>query len=192
MAARRVLLTLATVLAVAACSSGTDAVDQEAGGAQRFVAGNGSLVEYAPADRKAAPKLTGELLDGSDFDLAAYRGKVVVINFWGSWCAPCRAEADDLEAVYAATRASGVEFLGVNVKDNRDNAVAYEDTFKVSYPSLYDRGMRVALKFRDTPPNAIPATIVLDRSGRVAVVFRKPLLEEDLKPTVERVAAEKA
>jgi thiol-disulfide isomerase/thioredoxin len=185
-------LVIAAVLAVGGCSSGNDAVDQEAGGQQRFVAGSGSLSEYAPADRSAAPKVTGELLDGKKFDLSAYRGKVVVINFWGSWCAPCRAEADDLEAVYTATKASGVEFVGVNVKDSRDNAIAYERTFKVTYPSVYDRAMRVALKFRDTPPNAIPATLVLDRSGRVAVVFRKPLLREDLQPTVERIAAEKA
>jgi len=188
----RAFIAVLAVVVLSGCSTGKDAVNQDAGGQQRFVAGNGSLSEYAPGDRKAAPKLTGELLDGSDYDLAAHQGKVVVINFWGSWCAPCRAEADDLEAVYAATKASGVEFLGVNIKDSRDNATAYETTFKVSYPSLYDRSQRVALKFRDTPPNAIPATIVLDRQGRVAVVFRKPLLREDLKPVVERIAAEKS
>lgn len=166
-------------------------MDQASGSEQRFVSGSGTTVEYTAADRRAAPKLSGELLDGSDYDPAAHQGKVVVINFWGSWCAPCRAEADDLEAVYTATKSSGVEFLGVNVKDSRDNAKAYEQAFKVTYPSIYDRGQRVALKFRDTPPNAIPATIVLDRAGRVAVVFRKPLLREDLQPTVERLAAEK-
>jgi len=179
------------VIALSACSSGDDAVDQAAGSEQRFVSGNGSIVEFPPADRRAAPKITGELLDGSAYDLADHKGKVVVVNFWGSWCAPCRAEADDLEAVYAATKASGVEFLGVNVKDSRDNAKAYEQAFKVTYPSLYDRSQRVALKFRDTPPNAIPATIVLDRQGRVAVVLRQPLLREDLQPFVTRVAAEK-
>jgi thiol-disulfide isomerase/thioredoxin len=114
----------------------------------------------------------------------------VVFNFWGSWCAPCRAEADDLEAVYAATKASGVEFVGVNVKDSKDNAIAYERTFKVTYPSLFDQGMRVALKFRKTPPNAIPATVILDRQGRVAIVLREPLLREKLQPEVERIAAE--
>jgi thiol-disulfide isomerase/thioredoxin len=188
---RGALVAALAVTALAGCSSGKDAVNQDAGGAQRFVAGSGSISQYAVADRKAAPKLTGELLDGTKYDLAAHQGKVVVINFWGSWCAPCRAEADDLEAVYAATKASGVEFLGVNIKDSRDNATAYETTFKVTYPSLYDRNQRVALKFRDTPPNAIPATIVLDRQGRVATVIRRPLLREDLRPVVERIAAEK-
>jgi len=181
-------LILAAVLA--ACSSGKDAVDPDAGGQQRFVAGSGTVSEFAPADRDAAPRVTGELLDGKKFDLADHRGKVVVFNFWGSWCAPCRAEADDLQAVATATKASGVEFVGVNVKDSRDNAVAFERTFKITYPSLFDQGMRVALKFRKTPPNAIPATVVVDREGRVAVVLRKPLLREDLQPVVERIAAE--
>lgn len=190
MTRRLVAALAAAAVLLSACTSGKDAVDQEAGGEQRFVSG-GSSAEYAPADRSGAPKVTGELLDGGRFDLATYRGKVVVINFWGSWCPPCRAEADDLEAVYAATKASGVEFVGVNVKDSRDNATAYERAFKVTYPSVYDRSMRVALKFRDTPPNAIPATLVLDRAGRVAVVLRKPLLREDLQPYVERIAAEK-
>ncbi len=179
-------------VALAGCGTGDKAVDQAAGSEQRFVSGNGTMVEYAAADRKSAPRLTGELVDGSDYDPSANKGKVVVVNFWGSWCAPCRAEADDLEAVYAATKASGVEFLGVNVKDSRDNAKAYEQAFKVTYPSIYDRAQRVALKFRDTPPNAIPATIILDRQGRVAVVFRRPLLSKDLQPVVERVAAEKS
>jgi thiol-disulfide isomerase/thioredoxin len=187
----RAVVAAFAALALVGCTSGNDAVDQAAGSEQRFVSGNGTVAEYAPADRRAAPSLTGELLDGAKYDPSSFKGKVVVINFWGSWCAPCRAEADDLEAVYAATKASGVEFLGVNVRDSRDNAEAYERAYKVTYPSLYDRGQRVALKFRDTPPNAIPATIVLDRAGRVAVVFRKPLLREDLQPTVERIAAEK-
>lgn len=188
----RALLALLVTVALAGCGTGDKAVDQGAGGQQRFVSGNGTMVEYAAADRKSAPRLTGELVDGSDYDPSANKGKVVVVNFWGSWCAPCRAEADDLEAVYAATKASGVEFLGVNVKDSRDNAKAYEQAFKVTYPSIYDRAQRVALKFRDTPPNAIPATIILDRQGRVAVVFRRPLLSKDLQPVVERVAAEKS
>jgi thiol-disulfide isomerase/thioredoxin len=187
----KALMATFAVVVLSSCTSGKDAVDQAAGSEQRFVSGSGTTVEYSPADRPAAPKLTGELLDGTDYDLSAQKGKVVVINFWGSWCAPCRAEADDLEAVYAATKASGVEFLGVNVKDSRDNAKAYEQAFQVTYPSIYDRSQRVALKFRDTPPNAIPATIVLDRAGRVAVVLRKPLLREDLQPYVTRIAAEK-
>jgi thiol-disulfide isomerase/thioredoxin len=179
-------------LALAGCSAGKDAVDPEAGGQQRFVAGTGGRTDFAPADRVAPSKVAGELLDGRRLDLADLRGKVVVVNFWGSWCAPCRAEADDLEAVYGATKASGVEFVGVNVKDSRDNAEAFGRTFKITYPSYFDPTGRVALKFRKTPPNAIPATVLLDRRGRVASVFRTPLLREDLRPVVATLAAERS
>jgi thiol-disulfide isomerase/thioredoxin len=189
---RRIFVAWLLVGLLAGCSTGKDAVDQEAGGQQRFVAGSGSRSEFAPADRTAPNRITGTLLDGSEFDLEKHRGKVVVFNFWGSWCAPCRAEADDLDEVYRGTKDSGVEFVGVNVKDSKDNAVAFERNFKVSYPSLFDPSMRVALKFRKTPPNAIPATVVLDRQGRVAVVLREPLLAEELLPVVKRVAGEPA
>ena len=178
------------VVLLAGCSTGRDAVDPEAGGAQRFVAGSGTVSEYAASDRVAAPRISGTLVGGGRFDLGAQRGKVVVVNFWGSWCAPCRAEADELVAVQAATKASGVNFLGVNVKDSEDKARAFDRTFEVNYPSLFDPAGRIALRFRKTPPNAIPATVIIDRQGRVAAVFRKSLLRSELLPAVQRVAAE--
>lgn len=185
------IVVLAGALALAGCSTGSDAVDQNAGGTNAFVAGAGTVSEYAQADREAPPEVTGTLLDGAKFDLADHRGKVVVVNFWGSWCAPCRVEADDLQMVYDTTKASGVEFFGVNVRDSKDSAIAFERSFKVTYPSLFDPSSRIALKFRKTPPNGIPSTVILDRQGRVAAVFRKPLLVEELQPVVERIAAEK-
>lgn len=178
------------LLALAGCSGGADAVDQESGGAQRFVAGSGEVTEYAQAKRVTAPDITGKTLTGASFSLTANRGDVVVINFWGSWCAPCRAEADDLERVYTATKPSGVQFLGVNVKDTQSRAVAYDRSFGITYPSLYDQAGRVALQLRAAPPNAIPATIVVDRKGRIAAVFRKALLADELQPIVTKIAAE--
>jgi thiol-disulfide isomerase/thioredoxin len=183
---------VALLLALAGCSGGTDAVDQGSGTAQRFVPGSGEITEYAPAKRVTAPDISGNTLTGERFSLGSERGKVVVINFWGSWCAPCRAEADDLERVYTATKASGVEFLGVNVKDTRSRAVAYDRSFGISYRSLYDQAGRVALQLRAAPPNAIPATIVVDRKGRIAAVFRKALLDDELKPVVSKLATEQA
>ena len=178
------------VVALSGCATGKDAVDQEAGGRERFVSGDGTLTKYQPGKRAKAPNVTGELLDKKKFALRDYRGSVVVVNFWGSWCAPCRAEVDDLVQVADASAAVGVKFLGVNVRDSRDKAEAFDRVHKVPYPSLFDPAGRVALSFRETPPNAIPATIVIDRQGRVAAVFRKPLLATDLKPVVDEVAAE--
>lgn len=178
--------------ALSSCATGTDAVDQAAGSSNRFVAGDGTVRTIAAAQRRPAPHVTGTLLDGRAFDLRDLRGNVVVINFWGSWCAPCRVEAPDLEAVYQQTARSGVRFVGVNVKDLRSSALAFERTFHVTFPSLYDRAGRVAQQFRDTPPNAIPATMVIDRRGRVAALFRKSLRSDELLPVVQHVAAEAA
>ena len=186
----RWVVSVVLLLALAGCSGGTDAVDQESGGTNRFVAGSGEVTEYAQAKRVSAPDVTGKTLTGATFSLKSTRGKVVVINFWGSWCAPCRAEADDLERVYTATLAGGVQFLGVNVKDTQSRAVAYDRSFGITYPSLFDQAGRVALQLRAAPPNAIPATIVIDREGRIAAVFRKALLENELQPIVEKIAAE--
>jgi len=146
------------------------------------------VIECPAGSRAQAPTLAGELLDGTRYDLGVDRGQVVVINFWGSWCPPCRAEAADLEATYQATRDRGVRFLGINVKDERDKARAFEEG-RVSYPSLFDPASRLALDF-DISPNTIPATLVLDRAGGIAVVIRQAVRQDGLQPIIERLAAE--
>ncbi|MDG4763244.1 TlpA disulfide reductase family protein [Solwaraspora sp. WMMD406] len=146
------------------------------------------VIECPVEHRPPSPDLDAELLDGTRFDPAGHRGQVVVVNFWGSWCPPCRAEAADLEATYQATRDQGVAFLGINIKDERDKARAFEQG-RVTYPSLFDPGSRLALDF-DIPPNSIPATIIVDRDGRIAVVIRQAVRQEGLQPLVERVATE--
>lgn len=188
--ARRLLAALGAAVVLVSGCTGSDAVDQRAETRTGQVADDGRSTVYARGDRPAAPTVAGEILDGRRLDLADLRGTVVVLNFWGSWCAPCRAEADDLQGVYDATRATGVEFVGVNVKDSRDKAEAFERRYRIGYPSLFDDQGRVALRFRDTPPSRVPATILLDRAGRVAAVYRTPLLREDLLPVVRRLAAE--
>ncbi|MFF0718980.1 TlpA family protein disulfide reductase [Micromonospora sp. NPDC003816] len=159
------------------------------GGREAACDNTGGIVECAPDQRSAAPRLAGDLLDGGSYDVTQQRGQVVVVNFWGSWCAPCRAEADDLENTYQATKDSGVTFLGINVQDSRDKAIAFEEGFGISYPSIFDPGSRLALDL-DIPPNTIPATVVLDREGRIATVIRAAVRQEGLQPIVERIAAE--
>ncbi|WP_329106381.1 TlpA family protein disulfide reductase [Micromonospora sp. NBC_01699] len=176
------LLSAVTVVALAGCSGGENWEAKCSTNADQ-------AIECGPENRAPAPKVSGELLDGGRYDLIQDRGRVVVVNFWGSWCAPCRAEADDLEATYQATAAQGVRFLGVNVQDGRDKAKAFEQSLGVTYASLFDPGNRVALNF-EIPPNSTPATIVLDREGRIAAVFRKPVVRSMLEPVVTRIAAE--
>jgi len=156
--------------ALVGCSTGTNAVNQMNGSDNGFVSGAATTKVYEPGDRPAAPSVTGTLLDGTSFDLAADRGHVVVLNFWGSWCTDCRVEANDVQSVHAATAAQGVEFVGVNIRDQKDPAHAYEQAYHVTYPSLFDPTGRVALQFRQVPPSAIPSTIVIDASGRIAAI----------------------
>jgi peroxiredoxin len=172
--------TVATALALAGCTGG--------GWEEACETTPEGVIECAADDRPAAPEVAGELLDGTAYDLRQDRGQVVVVNFWGSWCAPCRAEAEDLENTYQATQGSGVRFLGINIQDSRDKARAFEEN-RVSYPSLFDPGSRLALDF-EVPPNSIPATVVLDRDGRIAVVIRSAVRQETLEPIVTRVAGE--
>lgn len=178
-------------LVAGACATGTDAVDPNAGGEYRFVAGNGTGALLPAADRKPAPHFTGSYLGGGDFDSASLAGRITVINFWGSWCGPCRVETPAFEQVYQATRSLGVQFLGVDVKDSDQAAEAFLANKKISYRSLYDPDGRVALAFRGFPPNSIPSTIVLDPTGRVAEVYLGAMLAGDLQPVLQSLAAER-
>jgi thiol-disulfide isomerase/thioredoxin len=186
-----VLVTVLVTAPLTGCA-GTDSVRAGPGGADsRYVAGNGTTEVIEPARRRPAPQITGATLDGAAYRLTDHRGKVVVINFWASWCAPCRAEAPAMQHVYQEHRSDGVEFLGVNIKDGRENAKAFLRNVKLTYPSLYDQPGEVALGFRDTvPPNAIPSTIVVDRGGRVAARIIGPTTLSTLRQLVSRIAAE--
>src|SRR5450759_3778509 len=108
-------------------------------------------------------------LAGQKLSLASYRGNVVVINFWGSWCPPCRQEAPALGSLARRLRSRDVRFLGVDIQDNPSGAQAFMRTFSITYPSLNDPSDEIALAFRGTvPPAGIPTTLLIDRSGRIA------------------------
>jgi thiol-disulfide isomerase/thioredoxin len=175
---RRVMPGAATLLALSGVLLGATACTERPAG---------EIVRFSPGDRPAAPAISGDLLGGGSYDLGGKQGKVVVINFWGSWCAPCRAEADDLEAVHKDQ--PEVEFLGINIRDEWDKAVAFASE-RNSYPSIFDPPGRLALKFEDVPPNTIPATIIVDKQGKIAIVIRKAVLKDELAPMVTEVAGE--
>ncbi|AOW93197.1 alkyl hydroperoxide reductase [Rhodococcus sp. WMMA185] len=184
----------AAVVLLSACASGDDAVAQ--GGTFDFVSPGGKTEIFydPPADRGAIGALSGPDLmeEGRTTSLDEFDGQVVVINVWGQWCAPCRSEASHLEEVYEETKNQGVAFLGINVRDNQqDKAQDFVIDNKISYPSIYDPAMRTLIALgRNYPTSVVPTTMVLDRDHRVAAVFLKELLAEDLKPVVERVAQE--
>lgn len=187
----------ATALVVAAatlvgCASSPDATTAAAPD-KGYISGDGTLTLTARAERKAAVDFSGTTLEGKRFDVADHRGEVVVVNVWGSWCPPCIAEAPALEKVARATSADGVQFVGVNTRDQEAAARAHQRRFGVSYPSIDDQGGRVLLAFRGTlPPTAIPSTLVLDRQGRVAARVLGEVSATTLRGVVDDVLAEKA
>ncbi len=124
-----------------------------------------------PADERGDPiDLAGPKVGGGTLDVGAHRGKVVLLNVWGSWCAPCRKEAVDLEAAWQELKGKPVQFFGINTRDDAAGAAeAFERRFGVTYPSFRDPDGSLQLVFRKTlPPKAIPSTLILDRQGRVA------------------------
>ena len=189
---RRLLALLAAGgVLLTGCSTGSDAVDVNNGGEFRFVAGTPAGEVIPEGERAAAPEFSGTLLGGGDFDSADLAGDVAVLNFWGSWCAPCRVETPEFQEVYADVRDEGVRFVGLNVKETSEQfAVAFVDRFGIEFPSVYDPRGEVALAFRDYPANAIPSTIVLDREYRVAAVYTGEVSQEDLRQVIERVQGE--
>lgn len=127
------------------------------------------LSRFPVAQRPMLPTIRGRLLDGRTLDLSQYRGHVVVLNLWGSWCSPCRAEAPDLVKVANATKADGVRFVGIDTRDAPAAAAAFVRRFHVPYPSFDDRDGRVLSRFSGIVPiSAVPSTVVVDQRGRVA------------------------
>ncbi|RBY91544.1 TlpA family protein disulfide reductase [Blastococcus sp. TBT05-19] len=176
------------------CTTGADAVDVNNGGEFRFVEATPSGEVIPPDERAAAPEFSGTLVEtGDPFASDQLDGQVGLLNFWGSWCAPCRVETPEFDEVWDEYSDAGVQFLGINVKEtDRQFALAFIDRFEIGFPSLYDPRGEVALAFRDYPANAIPSTIVLDQQGRVAAVYTGAVTQEDLRRTLDLVLAEGA
>ncbi|MDF3143472.1 MULTISPECIES: TlpA disulfide reductase family protein [unclassified Streptomyces] len=191
---RAVLLTataVAAALTLSACSSGGTS---GGGGDTNFVTGNNGIDTVAKSARTPAPALSGETIDGKQLTTADYKGKILVINVWGSWCPPCRAEAKNFQTVYEDLKDQGVEFVGLNTRDTSTTpAKAFEKEFGVTYPSLYDPTGKQMLRFKKGTlnPQLIPSTLVLDRQGRIAVRALQPLSEDTLRGMIKPVLAEK-
>ena len=156
-----------------------------------FVSGDRSITIVAPADRKPAPAVQGLRL-GSDKSVstADYPGRVIVINVWGSWCNPCRAEAKDLQAASTET-ADVAQFIGLNTKDYSPAAAeAFVRSFRITYPQIFDpEGKALVALAGNLPPNAIPTTLVIDAQNRVAARVAGTVTKITLVSLINDVAA---
>ena len=183
-----IVAVLLATTGLAACSNDEVGSSGDAG----FVSGKGIITRLAVDEREQPGEVAGETLEGEPVSLADYEGTTVVVNVWGSWCAPCRAEAPDLVEASQELADDGVEFLGINSRDlDRAAAQAFQRRFEVPYPSIYDQKGQTLLAFRGTlSPNAIPSTVVIDDQGRVAASIIGETTKSTLVGLVEDVLAE--
>ena len=136
-----------------------------------------------------APDFTLKSLDGSNVKLSEYRGQVVMINFWASWCAPCRQEMPLLEDLYRRYSKLGFVILGVNVEQDQAQARALLQKIPVSFPILFDTGNRVSELYQVV---AMPSTVILDRDGNIRFTHKgyKPGYEDSYQAQVRDLLRE--
>jgi peroxiredoxin len=128
-------------------------------------------VEYPAGHRPLAPDFSGTSLTGATIKLSNYRGKTVVLNFWGSWCPPCRDESPTLAVLDEQYGSKGVAFLGDDVGDTPANALAFTHSVGITYPSINDPGYAVVQQFSQAAPvSDTPTTVVIDKTGHVAAM----------------------
>lgn len=162
-AARATVAAMRAPRAVAALLTSLVACMGAQGGDAITTATSFNVARIAEAERRPAPPVGGEMLAGDPVDIA---GRVTVVNFWGSWCGPCREEQPLLEALWKRFGPQGVVFVGINTRrDQRAAALAFLEEFEVTYPSIYDPTSAIAF---DYAVRGMPATFVIDRQGLIA------------------------
>ncbi|GLB63533.1 alkyl hydroperoxide reductase [Dietzia sp. NCCP-2495] len=187
-------LMLAGVLATGACATGDDAV--VAGpDTFEFVSPDGQIeIHYAPDERKPVAPLSGPDLLDPDTTLNVqedHAGEVVILNLWGQWCGPCRAESDDLQRLQEEFEPQGATVFGINLRDpNRQKPVDFVTDNGITYPSIWDPSNAAVAALHGFPTSVVPATIILDKQHRVAAVYLAEITDEGLKDTVSGLLAE--
>ncbi|MEU9479199.1 TlpA disulfide reductase family protein [Streptomyces sp. NPDC048191] len=181
----------ALALTLSACGKGGTS---GGGGNTNFVTGNNGIDTVPAGKRTAAPDLSGKTIDGRTLNVADYKGHVVVVNVWGSWCGPCREEAQYFSKVSKQYEGDGVRFVGINTRDTSTTpAVAFEKEHGITYPSLYDPTGKLMLRFKrgTLNPQLIPSTLVIDKQGKVAARALEALDDTALLKMLKPVLAEK-
>lgn len=165
----------------AADTNGTDPTGARAG-----------ITRLEPDDRKKAPDISGDDLDGAPISLASFSGKVVVINIWGSWCPPCREEQPVLSKMATELKPQGVEFIGIAIREGAATSRAYTEANNVPYPSISDSGGKLLVGFTSSlPAVAVPTTYVIDREGRVATRLLDVATEATLGALITEIVEER-
>jgi cytochrome c biogenesis protein CcmG, thiol:disulfide interchange protein DsbE len=147
-----------------------------------------ALIEanQAQLNSGVAPDFTLTTYDGETFTLSEHRGKVVLINFWASWCVPCEAEADDLNAIYNEYKDRGLVMIGVGYNDTETNARRFMERFDMRYPAAHDRGD----VSRDYRVRGVPETFIIDKNGVIRQAILSEVTAQRLRTLLDPLLAE--
>ena len=187
----------AVAVTLAGCAQDSDNAQNAVatGGNFEFITPGGEkVINYEESERKPLRTFSGEDVRDRDktISLEDYDGEIVVLNSWGQWCAPCRAEADDLQEVHSELQKRKIgTVLGINVRDY--NPQVSNDFLKdngLTYPSIYDPPFKTAAALGGVPTSVVPTTIVLDKQHRPATVFLRSITAQDVMDVVDKLEKE--
>lgn len=192
-----VLAAVAVALPLAGCSQDSDKAQNAVatGGNFEFITPGGEkVINYEESERKPLRTFSGEDVRDTEktISLEDFEGEIVVLNSWGQWCAPCRAEADDLQEIHTELQKRDLgTVLGINVRDY--NPQVSNDFLKdngLTYPSIYDPPFKTAAALGGVPTSVVPTTIVLDKQHRPATVFLRSITAQDVMDVVDKLEKE--
>lgn len=192
-----VLAAAAIALPLAGCSQDADNAQNAVatGGNFEFITPGGeNVINYEESERKPLRTFSGEDVRDTDktISLEDYEGEIVVLNSWGQWCAPCRAEADDLQEIHSELQKRKIgTVLGINVRDyNPQVSNDFLEDNGLKYPSIYDPPFKTAAALGGVPTSVVPTTIVLDKQHRPATVFLRSITAKDVMDVVDKLEKE--
>lgn len=187
-----VMLIASFVITLAGCTQDPLAQQYREGSSKNYIAGDGTVTEFAKSERPAFEAWSGETESGLFLKSESLLGSVVVMNWWYAACAPCCAEAPDLAALSQEFEDQGVQFVGVNVRDSAETALAFDRRFGITFPSVLDaQSGEVSLAFTGVvSPQAVPTTLVIDKEGKVASRILGRIDASILRTLIESVVSE--
>lgn len=149
----------------------------------------GAAIAQGKEMNEPAPDFTLKSRQGDNLRLEDFRGQVVMLNFWASWCGPCRQEMPLMDTIYEQYKDLGFTVLAVNVDENREEALRFLEKVPVSYPILYDPESQVSEQYN---VQAMPTTVMIDRNGNARFVHYgyKPGYEDDYEQQIRQLVRE--
>jgi len=183
----RLIAGLLVTLAAAGCA-GKNAVNMGPGDDRNVQGLKSDAIDLSGHDYHVGD-VSGTSLTGAHLSLSQLGGRLTVVNFWGSWCPPCRAEAQGFAALAKSNATKGVRFLGIDERDSVDSAIAFEKTYKITFPSIFDRDATMLLAFPGAVPSTTPTTILIGQDGKILAKVPGPIEYTDLRALINHYLA---